>query len=114
MTAQEYEDRSNDLSTMPVTRSRDKQLGMVVSVDITGLSANVSVGPTPVADFDAFLNRGRLRTGMAEFTVAVSDPEDGHTYQIDVDGQDANRFIGRDSATRSTAALLASMATRLN
>ncbi|WP_276273821.1 30S ribosomal protein S6e [Haloarcula litorea] len=33
---------------------------------------------------------------MAEFTVAVSDPEDGHTYQIDVDGQDANRFIGRE------------------
>jgi len=31
---------------------------------------------------------------MAEFTVAVSDPEDGHTYQVDVDGQDANRFIG--------------------
>ena len=33
---------------------------------------------------------------MAEFTVAVSDPEDGHTYQIGVDGQDANRFIGRE------------------
>ena len=33
---------------------------------------------------------------MAEFTVAVADPEDGTTYQIDVDGQDANRFIGRD------------------
>ncbi len=33
---------------------------------------------------------------MAEFTVAVADPEDGHTYQIDVDGQDANRFIGRE------------------
>ncbi|MBX0295526.1 30S ribosomal protein S6e [Haloarcula nitratireducens] len=33
---------------------------------------------------------------MAEFTVAVSDPEDGHTYQIDVDGQDANRFMGRE------------------
>ncbi|MFC6863577.1 30S ribosomal protein S6e [Halomicroarcula sp. GCM10025817] len=33
---------------------------------------------------------------MAEFTVAVSDPESGHTYQIDVDGQDANRFIGRE------------------
>jgi small subunit ribosomal protein S6e len=33
---------------------------------------------------------------MAEFTVAVSDPEDGHTYQIEVDGQDANRFIGRE------------------
>ncbi len=33
---------------------------------------------------------------MAEFTVAVSDPDDGHTYQIAVDGQDANRFIGRE------------------
>jgi len=33
---------------------------------------------------------------MAEFTVAVSDPESGHTYQIEVDGQDANRFIGRE------------------
>ncbi|WP_135366359.1 30S ribosomal protein S6e [Halosimplex halophilum] len=33
---------------------------------------------------------------MADFTVAVSDPEDGHTYQVDVDGQDANRFIGRE------------------
>ncbi|WP_324759998.1 30S ribosomal protein S6e [Haloarcula montana] len=33
---------------------------------------------------------------MAEFTVAVSDPESGHTYQIDVDEQDANRFIGRE------------------
>ncbi|WP_254273067.1 30S ribosomal protein S6e [Haloarcula marina] len=33
---------------------------------------------------------------MAEFTVAVSDPESGHTYQIDIDGQDANRFIGRE------------------
>lgn len=32
---------------------------------------------------------------MVEFTVAVSDPESGHTYQIEVDGQDANRFIGR-------------------
>lgn len=33
---------------------------------------------------------------MAEFTVAVSDPEDGHTYQIDVADQNANRFVGRD------------------
>ena len=33
---------------------------------------------------------------MAEFTVAVSDPESGHTYQVEVDGQDANRFIGRE------------------
>jgi len=33
---------------------------------------------------------------MAEFTVAVSDPEDGTTYQIDVSDQDANRFMGRE------------------
>jgi small subunit ribosomal protein S6e len=33
---------------------------------------------------------------MAEFTVAVADPDDGQTHQIDVDGQDANRFIGRE------------------
>lgn len=33
---------------------------------------------------------------MAEFTVAVADPDDGTTYQIDVSGQDANRFIGRE------------------
>jgi small subunit ribosomal protein S6e len=33
---------------------------------------------------------------MAEFTVAVSDPEDGTTYQVDVADQDANRFIGKD------------------
>jgi small subunit ribosomal protein S6e len=33
---------------------------------------------------------------MAEFTVAVADPEDGTTYQVDVADQDANRFIGKD------------------
>ena len=33
---------------------------------------------------------------MAEFTVAVSDPEDGTTYQVDVSDQNANRFIGRE------------------
>lgn len=33
---------------------------------------------------------------MAEFTVAVADPEDGTTYQIDAAEQDANRFIGRE------------------
>ena len=32
---------------------------------------------------------------MADFTVVVSDPETGATYQRDVDGQDANRFLGR-------------------
>ena len=33
---------------------------------------------------------------MAEFQVAVADPDDGHTYQFEVEGQDANRFLGRD------------------
>jgi small subunit ribosomal protein S6e len=33
---------------------------------------------------------------MAEYTVAVSDPDDGATYQIEIDGQDANRFAGRE------------------
>lgn len=33
---------------------------------------------------------------MAEFTVAVADPDDGSTYQVDVSEQDANRFIGKD------------------
>jgi len=33
---------------------------------------------------------------MADFTVAVADPDDGTTYQVDVDGQDANRFIGKE------------------
>jgi small subunit ribosomal protein S6e len=33
---------------------------------------------------------------MADFKVVVSDPEDGTTHQFDVDGQDANRFLGRD------------------
>jgi small subunit ribosomal protein S6e len=33
---------------------------------------------------------------MADFTVAVADPDSGETHQIDVDGQDANRFIGRE------------------
>jgi len=32
---------------------------------------------------------------MAEFQVVVSDPDTGSTYQIEVDGQDANRFLGR-------------------
>jgi len=32
---------------------------------------------------------------MATFAVVVSDPETGNSYQIDVEDQDANRFIGR-------------------
>jgi SSU ribosomal protein S6E len=33
---------------------------------------------------------------MAEFKIAVADPADGQTYQHEVDGQDANRFLGRE------------------
>ena len=33
---------------------------------------------------------------MAEFQIAVADPETGDTYQRTVDGQDANRFTGRE------------------
>ncbi|MFB6305122.1 MAG: 30S ribosomal protein S6e [Haloferacaceae archaeon] len=33
---------------------------------------------------------------MADFQVVVSDPETGETFQREVDGQDANRFIGRE------------------
>ena len=32
---------------------------------------------------------------MADFQVVVADPDSGATYQRDVDGQDANRFVGR-------------------
>ena len=32
---------------------------------------------------------------MADFKVVVSDPETGDTFQRDVEGQDANRFLGR-------------------
>ncbi|NIB98324.1 30S ribosomal protein S6e [Halobacterium sp. R2-5] len=31
---------------------------------------------------------------MATFQVVVSDPESGRSYQHEVDGQDANRFLG--------------------
>jgi small subunit ribosomal protein S6e len=33
---------------------------------------------------------------MAEFTVAVADPATGKTHQVEVSGQNANRFIGRE------------------
>lgn len=32
---------------------------------------------------------------MASFNVVVGDPDSGHSYQVEVDGQDANRFLGR-------------------
>ena len=33
---------------------------------------------------------------MAEFKVVVADPDSGETVQREVDGQDANRFLGRE------------------
>ena len=33
---------------------------------------------------------------MAEFKVVIADPETGETFQREVDGQDANRFLGRE------------------
>lgn len=33
---------------------------------------------------------------MAEFTVAVADPETGTTHQVEVSDQDSNRFIGKE------------------
>jgi small subunit ribosomal protein S6e len=33
---------------------------------------------------------------MADFKVTVADPDSGTTYQRDVDGQDTNRFLGRE------------------
>jgi len=33
---------------------------------------------------------------MADFQVVVSDAETGHSYQVEVGGQDANRFVGRE------------------
>ncbi|WP_075937729.1 30S ribosomal protein S6e [Halosegnis longus] len=32
---------------------------------------------------------------MADFQIVVGDPSDGMTYQLEIDGQDANRFIGK-------------------
>ena len=32
---------------------------------------------------------------MATFTVVVGDPDNGTAHQVDVEGQDGNRFIGR-------------------
>jgi small subunit ribosomal protein S6e len=43
-----------------------------------------------------FLGQTGFRWTMAEFTVAVSNPEDGMTYQVDASDQDANRFIGKE------------------
>jgi small subunit ribosomal protein S6e len=46
--------------------------------------------------FDVLFIGDRLNPGMADFKVVVSDPETGRTVQVEVDGQDANRFLGRE------------------
>jgi small subunit ribosomal protein S6e len=33
---------------------------------------------------------------MATFQVVISDPESGRSWQTEVEGQDANRFVGRE------------------
>jgi small subunit ribosomal protein S6e len=33
---------------------------------------------------------------MATFQLVVADPDTGTTYQEEIDGQDANRFLGRE------------------
>jgi len=33
---------------------------------------------------------------MAEFKAVVADPDSGTTWQFEVDGQDANRFLGKE------------------
>lgn len=33
---------------------------------------------------------------MADFQVVVADPETGRTYQFEIEGQSANRFMGRE------------------
>jgi len=40
---------------------------------------------------------------MAEFKVVIADPNTGETFQREVDGQDANRFLGRDIGDGSAA-----------
>jgi len=42
-----------------------------------------------------FFSRDREFWDMAELKLVVSDPDTGDTYQTELDGQDANRFIGR-------------------
>lgn len=46
--------------------------------------------------FSTFLTADRFTAGMAEFQVDVADPEDGMTHQFEIEGQSANRFIGRE------------------
>lgn len=45
--------------------------------------------------FDGLLAAATVRTGMAEFQVVVGDRDTGKSYQVEVSGNDANRFLGR-------------------
>ncbi len=45
--------------------------------------------------FNTLLGGAGLSRCMATFTVVVGDPEDGTAHQMEIDGQDANRFLGR-------------------
>lgn len=49
-----------------------------------------------VPDFDVFFTAAVFPAGMATFQVVVADPETGISYEAEVDGQDANRFLGRE------------------
>ena len=46
--------------------------------------------------FDVLFIGGGHSSCMAEFKVVVADPDTGETVQREVDGQDANRFLGRE------------------
>lgn len=46
--------------------------------------------------FDVFFSGQGVFTCMAEFNIVVADPESGTTHQREADGQDANRFLGRE------------------
>jgi small subunit ribosomal protein S6e len=46
--------------------------------------------------FDALLTPDTVPSSMATFNVVVSDPETGRSYTREVEGQDANRFMGRE------------------
>jgi small subunit ribosomal protein S6e len=43
-----------------------------------------------------FFTPSALYPRMATFAVVVADPDSGRSYDVEIDGQDANRFLGRD------------------
>lgn len=48
-----------------------------------------------MARFDGLLAGAAVSPTMAEFQVVVGDPDTGDSYQFEVTGNDANRFLGR-------------------